>query len=158
MKVEVESLQLPIVRMKYCSQNQRTVVYVAAAGQWARAENKDKSWFYTRVPLNKLRTRCWHFDVGTCSVPVKNYLSRGLADFRIDLPGRFLVRAIGHPLIWNPGFYAAVTFFFFFFFFFFLLFTFLEKNFVPPHFSVLSYATVFCTVIFYEKYMQVLKY
>ena len=27
-----------------------------------------------------------------CSVPVKNYLSRGLAHFSIDLPGRFLVR------------------------------------------------------------------
>ena len=76
--------------MKYCSQNQRTVVYVAAAGQWARAENKDKSWFYTQVPLNKLRTRYWHFDVR--NVPVKIYLSCGLADFRIDLPGPFLVR------------------------------------------------------------------
>ena len=36
------------------------------------------------------KTLCWHFDVG--SVAVKNYLSRGLADFRIDLPGWFLVR------------------------------------------------------------------
>ena len=36
------------------------------------------------------KTLCWHFDVG--SVPVKNYLSRGLADFRMDFPGQFLVR------------------------------------------------------------------
>ena len=52
------------------------------------------------------------------------------------------------PSIHNTHYLAFVHHcdLFFFFFFFFLLFTFLEKNFVPPHFSAPSYATVLAFV------------